>query len=90
MENRVHLSIERLARRRIANQAAYYAAKKERARTAPERTSAAWDQWRGLLRELPAEQAAQWADALTSTLDNHIARITQILESEGERNARSR
>lgn len=84
------LSLEAIVRRRIENQAAYYAAKKERARTPAERAAAAWDELRGLIRELPADQAAHWADALTSALDSYIARLTQIVDSEGEdRNDRS-
>ncbi|MGI5233760.1 hypothetical protein [Actinoallomurus sp. CA-142502] len=83
------LSLGAMARRRIANQASFFAQKRAQATTPSDRARVAWDQWRALLRELPADQVAPWADALARTLDTHIARLTQILDSdEGDRHDR--
>ncbi|MCO6011739.1 hypothetical protein NE236_43015 [Actinoallomurus purpureus] len=78
------LSPEELARRRVANRAAHYAAKQARAGTPLERVTAAWEQWRALVRDLPAEAAEPWAEAITTTLDAHITKLIKLVaEAEG-------
>ena len=80
------LSPEELARRRVANQAEFRAAKKARARTPIERVSAAWDHWRALLSELPVDQQGPWADVITNTLDANIDQLTKTINArKGER-----
>lgn len=68
------------ARRRRANRAAHYAARRAAAGTPLQRTAAAWDHWRGLIGELPADHTAQWADVITAALDAHITQITKLLD----------
>ncbi|WP_395110728.1 hypothetical protein [Actinomadura sp. SCN-SB] len=79
------LSPAELARRRRVNRAEHYAAKRRAARAAGKpaaAAAAAWDHWRGLVAELPDQTAASFAEAITQTLDAHIAQITRILEGD--------
>ena len=76
------LSPQERARRRVVNQAQHRAAKRAAARTPMDRAAAAWDHWRALVGELPEDQRAQWADAITTALDAHITQLTKIFNSD--------
>lgn len=79
------LSPEELARRRVANRAAHYAAKQAAARTPLEHAAAAWQHWRALLRDLPADQADPWAESITTTLNAQVEQLTTILNGRRSR-----
>lgn len=72
------------AQRRARNRAAHYAERARNARTPIERATVAWDYWRSLIRDLPADQAGQWAESIATALEAHIARLAQILNLEGD------